>query len=287
MLFIIYWEYKYYKHHFCGWKCRGKWQSKNLIGKKAIHYQNAKVRIKCYFCKQAFLRYKNYVKQYNFCSKNCYNLWMSKYQKGFKHPLFSKIKIKCDYCHKNYYEIASKAKNGKHHFCSKKCNYKWRSKFVIGKNHHNWSQTTLRCAWCKKSFQTYASRKRKKHLFYYCSFDCRIKGQSKFLVGKLASAYVHGQGKQPYTLAFNNFLKEQIRIRDEHRCQLCYRIQRRNEQKLSIHHVDYNKDHADPQRLITLCRSCNSKVDSNRDYWYAYFTYILDEMYQTSNIKKK
>jgi len=28
--------------------------------------------------------------------------------------------------------------------------------------------------------------------------------------------------------------------------------------------------------LITLCRQCNTRVNFNRDYWFAYFTYIME-----------
>jgi hypothetical protein len=31
--------------------------------------------------------------------------------------------------------------------------------------------------------------------------------------------------------------------------------------------------------LITLCNSCHSKTNFNRDYWYSYFKYIMGEKY--------
>jgi len=43
-----------------------------------------------------------------------------------------------------------------------------------------------------------------------------------------------------------------------------------------IHHIDYNKLNCQSNNLICLCKKCNSKVNFNRDYWYAYFRYIMD-----------
>lgn len=36
-------------------------------------------------------------------------------------------------------------------------------------------------------------------------------------------------------------------------------------------HIDYNKKNCNPKNLITLCRKCHSKTNSNRDYWINYF----------------
>jgi DNA-directed RNA polymerase subunit RPC12/RpoP len=93
--------------------------------------------------------------------------------------------------------------------------------------------------------------------------------------------YIHGQGNFPYTLDFSKELKNKIRNRDKYKCQLCSKTQQKelkvNNRKLSIHHIDYNKDNCRKNNLIALCNKCNLKVNYNRDYWYAYFTYILEE----------
>jgi hypothetical protein len=28
--------------------------------------------------------------------------------------------------------------------------------------------------------------------------------------------------------------------------------------------------------LITLCKKCNMKANSNRDYWYAFYSYLME-----------
>jgi len=108
----------------------------------------------------------------------------------------------------------------------------------------------------------------------------RIDLQEKFK-GKGNPNYLHGKAYEPYSSKWTETLKESIRQRDNYICQLCGRTQKREikelNQKLSVHHIDYNKEHLNPNNLMTLCRKCNMKVNFNRDYWYAYFTYIIEE----------
>jgi hypothetical protein len=33
------------------------------------------------------------------------------------------------------------------------------------------------------------------------------------------------------------------------------------------------------ENLITLCQQCNSKVNGKRDFWFAYFTEIIEQIY--------
>lgn len=61
-------------------------------------------------------------------------------------------------------------------------------------------------------------------------------------------------------------IKNKIRDRDNHVCQLCGRTEKENKKKLDVHHIHYDKENCEPD-LITLCRFCNSKVNTNRDYY--------------------
>jgi hypothetical protein len=87
-----------------------------------------------------------------------------------------------------------------------------------------------------------------------------------------------GISYEPYTIEFNKKLKEKIRNRDNHECQKCHIkeiILKGWQKKLSIHHIDYNKQNCNEENLITICHSCNSIVNANRDYWFAYFSYLI------------
>lgn len=62
---------------------------------------------------------------------------------------------------------------------------------------------------------------------------------------------------------YKNYLG--VRKRDNYICQLCGKYGN------AVHHIDYNKLNCNPNNLITLCRSCHTKTNHNRDYWIKYF----------------
>ena len=74
-----------------------------------------------------------------------------------------------------------------------------------------------------------------------------------------------GKSFEPYTTDWTETLKRAIRERDNYICQLC------SQYGNTVHHKDYNKKNCNPNNLITLCISCNAKVNFNRDYWQNYF----------------
>ena len=80
-----------------------------------------------------------------------------------------------------------------------------------------------------------------------------------------------GLSFEPYGIEFNGKLKEVIRKRDKYTCQYCYRNQEEVREKLSIHHIDYDKKNNNPLNLISLCRKCHTKMGANRELWRRYF----------------
>ena len=90
--------------------------------------------------------------------------------------------------------------------------------------------------------------------------------------GENNSRWEGGISSLPYCYKFNNKFKEAVRKRDDYTCQLCGSEQ--NGRKLDVHHVHYDKENCYPD-VITLCRSCNSRVNGNRDYWEKYFEDLL------------
>ena len=59
--------------------------------------------------------------------------------------------------------------------------------------------------------------------------------------------------------------KEDIKRRDGFKCQNpdCFK----KFKELVVHHINYNKKDCEPSDLVTLCISCNSKANYNREYW--------------------
>ena len=84
---------------------------------------------------------------------------------------------------------------------------------------------------------------------------------------------------EPYGIEFNKELKEQIRKRDNYTCQILDCKKRENGRIFPIHHCDYNKKNNHPENLITLCHSCHSKTNMNRNYWQEYFKNNLKEIW--------
>ncbi len=102
------------------------------------------------------------------------------------------------------------------------------------------------------------------------SMESKIK-MSEIKLGKDNPNYINGKSNEPYTVEFNNELKELIRHRDGYKCQKCNCPEIENGVKLTCHHVDYDKKNCLPENLITLCVRCNVKVNTNRKKWTRYF----------------
>lgn len=81
----------------------------------------------------------------------------------------------------------------------------------------------------------------------------------------------------PYTTEFNDRLKCIIRKRDNYTCQWCSAQQ--TDRALSIHHIDYIKEHCDQQNLITLCPSCHTMTNSYQEFWTGLFQCAISRGY--------
>ena len=81
---------------------------------------------------------------------------------------------------------------------------------------------------------------------------------------------------EPYCEAWKDKeYKQDIHSRDGNRCLNPY-CSSNNPSDLTIHHIDYDKKNCHPSNLITVCRSCNSKANTNRTwhkYWYQAIIY--------------
>jgi hypothetical protein len=85
--------------------------------------------------------------------------------------------------------------------------------------------------------------------------------------GKKAPAYIHGMAYLPYPVEWKE-IRLFIKNHYNNKCQIC------NKKGNHVHHIDYNKTNCKKENLILLCQKHHSKTLGNRDYWFAYFTYI-------------
>ncbi len=72
-------------------------------------------------------------------------------------------------------------------------------------------------------------------------------------------------------------LRESIRKRDSYICFMCKIKQEELNEKLHIHHIDYNKKNLDPNNLISLCRKCHMKTNYKREEWTDRFKFITNK----------
>lgn len=100
------------------------------------------------------------------------------------------------------------------------------------------------------------------------------------LSGENANAWLGGISFDPYSPEFNNFLKLQIKIRDNFTCQKCGNIH-----KLGVHHIDYNKKNNNPKNIVTLCNNCNSEVNFNRPFWESYLKRFVVQKQTFNNLE--
>jgi len=83
---------------------------------------------------------------------------------------------------------------------------------------------------------------------------------------------------EPYCDAWaDKVYKEDIKARDNYACQNtdCWGTSER----LALHHIDYDKKNCTPHNLITLCISCNSRANYNRDGWQTIYENIIINKY--------
>lgn len=171
----------------------------------------------------------------------------------------------------------------------------------------------LNCQNCNKQFREYSYLGRERR---FCSSNCyhrfyrgkkrpehsrRLKGQHNPKIGKRIGvphtleaiqkireskigsrnpAWIDGRKKKEgYSEEFNRELKRKIFERDSFKCRICG-----INKNIAVHHIDYNKKNCNFDNLITLCRSHNSRVNWNRDFWKLYINLVKNDIPVKINI---
>ena len=99
------------------------------------------------------------------------------------------------------------------------------------------------------------------------------KNKSIFPCGNKNPSWKGGISFEPYSTDWTRSLKISIRERDKYTCQICK--EKQGDKAFSIHHINYVKTDCNPENLITLCHSCHSRTNNNREYWTDYFKYVF------------
>lgn len=184
--------------------------------------------------------------------------------------------IICDNCGIFFKKASYFIKIHKNNFCSTKCHYNHSSKYLVGKNNQNYKgKIVVRCNNCNKELKIFPFQLKRNHR-HFCKNEHKCYGEwrSKYQIGKNNPCYINGESRFPYSLEFNNQLKEFIRKRDGYKCMECGAPQKELIHTLEPHHIDYNKFNNTTINLISLCKSCNLKANFNRRYWQNHYEQI-------------
>lgn len=248
-------------------------QSIAKTGKNNPNWKDAKIITKCSECGLELVLYKSKIRNKNFCSKKC---------KG-KHI---QIRISKELLIKEHVDKQQRLIDLEEIFnCGRETIRKLLIKYNIkrpkitnykkGKEHSNWSGGLPKCIDCGKTVSHYSVKR---------CMNCSNKGEQNPMfgskrIGKLSPNYKHGFSKEPYPIEFKQ-IREVIKQRDSYTCQCCGMTQEEHKEKfnqsLHVHHIDYNKFNNENVNLITTCANCNLKANGNRDYWFAFYTYIME-----------
>jgi len=212
----------------------------------------------------------------------------------------------CEMCGKEFQVIPARDKNGRGRYCSIKCRRKadasTRTKLicdVCGKEFYvnKWryrqngggrnpkycsrecfgTKITKICLNCGKEFQVKRYRSDDAEC---CSVKCKNQLWSKSHKKENHPQWKGGISFEPYCPLFNNEFKERVRAFFNHTCILCG--EKQNGYKLPVHHVDYDKHvccNGNPPLFVTLCRSCHTKTNNNREHWAMFFNEFIHIQY--------
>jgi hypothetical protein len=206
----------------------------------------------------------------------------------------------CIVCGKEFDITPSRLKKGKVICCSVKCRSIWQTGRGRGKS------ILIKCVICGVEFKSFKSREKTRKVCH--NPDCLKKIRSINLKGvpkseehklhvslaKIGTVFTEEHRKniskckqgvyvreknpnwmggisyEPYCPKFNDEFKERCRAFFKYTCVCCGKTQEENKERLSIHHVGYNKNVCcdnTPPLFASLCRSCHAKTQHNREYW--------------------
>ena len=154
--------------------------------------------------------------------------------------------IKTSFEKENYILLSTKYKN-----CEQKLDYICPEGHKHNITWHNW-KTGYRCPICANMRHS---------LDFFGSNHPNWKG---------------GIACEPYCPVWlDKEFKQMILERDNYECQNpdCWGTG----SKLTGHHIDYNKKNCNRSNIITICDSCNTRANFNREYWKKFYKKIMKE----------
>lgn len=84
---------------------------------------------------------------------------------------------------------------------------------------------------------------------------------------------------EPYDERWTPQFRNSIRKRDNQICMNCGIHREKLNKALSIHHINYDKKNSIQENCLSLCGSCHTITQTNREYWQKLFQEKLSKLY--------
>jgi hypothetical protein len=196
-----------------------------------------------------------------FCSHECHRNWA----KGENSPTWrgGGVEVECFNCGIKFKRWPKEVARYQKKYCSKRCREIGSVTVVETECTYCGARITKRAAYIKK------------YPVSFCDRGCR----AEWMVQENNPAWNNGSKSEPYCpLWLDTEYKKSIRERDGNVCAnpACLKTTGR----LCVHHIDYNKKNCEPFNLITLCNSCNSIANTDREWHEQWFKTIMNRRYR-------
>ena len=112
------------------------------------------------------------------------------------------------------------------------------------------------------------------HEFIFACVDICNSNSGSFKIGEHRSPkteYERTYDISSYPLGWNKIYKENIRLRDGYKCQVCGVPETECKKNLSVHHINYKKNDIRKENLVSLCNRCHDKTNRDKEYWHDFF----------------
>jgi hypothetical protein len=161
--------------------------------------------------------------------------------------------------------------------CKKEINFRSNTTFCFscartGKHLSTYKGEKPKCLVCNKILSRYDAKRCKEHRGKTVSLILK----ERYRDSKNHPNYIDGRSKnKAYPQEFQN-LREEIRKRDDYKCQNCGMTDEEHiivyGTHIEVHHIDYNKTNNNKDNLLTLCKGCNIRANYNREYWQSHYS---------------
>ena len=176
------------------------------------------------------------------------------------------VTVSCNVCGEKFEVYASRYKSNPK-CCSKECDRLYR-KQKVGPKSPKWDHVVKKCIICGKIYNITRSRQ---YANKCCSMKCAGIYKSRTCRGPKSANWRGGTSYEPYCHKFNEPFKEHIRNKFNRVCYICDKTEEENGQRLTVHHVDYDKVdicNGKSWPFIAVCCSHNSRFNGKRWYWF-------------------